>query len=82
MRGDRNYIVKLRPPLDAFAGSRSGQVVSGVPASRQRDHAQEGRHRLGARHIEAHYRNARRQNLGGVAAWPRFYLRIHIAGAR
>jgi len=33
----------------------AGQAVSGVPAGRQRDHPQEGRHRLGARHIEAHH---------------------------
>ena len=30
-------------------------LVSGVPAGRQCDHPQEGRHRLGAGYIEAHH---------------------------
>ena len=42
---------------------RSGQAISGIPAGRQCDHPQEGWHRLGARHIETHHRDARRQNL-------------------
>ena len=43
---------------------RSDKVISGVPAGRQCHHQEERRHRLGARHIEAHYRNARRKDLG------------------
>ncbi len=45
---------------------RSGQAFSGVSASRQCDHAQKGRHRARPRHIEAHHRDARRQNLARV----------------
>ena len=43
---------------------RSGQAVSAVPAGRQCNHAQERGHRFGPRHIEAHHRDARRQDLG------------------
>src|SRR5262249_13369249 len=43
----------------------------------QRDHPQEGWHRPRARHIEAHHRDARRQDLGRVAAWARLHVRIH-----
>ena len=43
---------------------RPGQAVPGVPAGRQFDHAQEGRHRPGARHLEAHHRDARRAKSG------------------
>ena len=55
------------------AGHRAGhlicgpsQAVSGVSAGRQCHHQDEGRHRLGARHIEAHHRDARRKDLGRV----------------
>ena len=61
---------------------RSGQAISGVPAGRQCDHAQEGRHRLGARHIETHHRDARRQNLGRVPGRPGFDVFLHGSGSR
>jgi signal transduction histidine kinase len=61
---------------------RSGQAVSGVPAGQQCDYPQEGWHRLGACHIEAHHRNAWRTDLGRVAARPRLDIRIHTAGRR
>ena len=41
-------------------------------------HPQEGRHWSGTGHIEAHRRNARRQNLGRVAGGSRFDICVHL----
>src|SRR5262249_34548169 len=41
-----------------------------------------GRHRLGAGHIEAHHRDARRQDLGRVTAWPRVDVCLHASSDR
>ena len=46
---------------------RPGQAVPGVPAGRQFDHPREGRHRAWAGDLQAHHRNARRDDLGRVA---------------
>jgi signal transduction histidine kinase len=62
--------------------SAADQIVSGVPAGRQCDYTQEGRHRLGACYIQAHHRDARRQNLGRVAAWARIHFRVHPSDRR
>jgi signal transduction histidine kinase len=40
---------------DTGPGISAAEAVSRVPAGRQCDHTQEGRHRLGACHIEAHH---------------------------
>jgi hypothetical protein len=44
--------VSVRDTRPRHLRCRPGQAVSGVPAGRQRDHPQEGRHRLGACHIK------------------------------
>ena len=61
---------------------RPGQVVSGVSAGRQCYHQEEGRHRPGAGHIEAHHRDAWRQNLGRVAGRPRLDVCVYAPGRR
>ena len=55
-------------------GCRSGQAVSGVSAGRQSKDPQEGGHRTGAGHIQAHHRDAWRANLDRVAARSRVRL--------
>ena len=61
---------------------RSGQAVPGVSAGRQCHHAQEGRYWPGARDIQAHRRDARRQNLGRVTSWQRLDVFLHRPGSR
>src|SRR5262249_20279470 len=43
---------------------------------------QERRHRARACYIEAHHRDARRQNLGRVTAWARLHFCVHASGHR
>ena len=46
---------------------RPEEAVPGIPAGRQFDHQEEGRHRPRARHLQAHHRDARRPHLGRIA---------------
>ncbi len=43
---------------------------------------EEGWYRLGTRNIEAHHRDARRENLGRVTTWPRLDVCVQSAGDR
>ena len=68
-QGERDQ--RLIQPLGARyrPGNRrdgSGQAVPGVPAGRQFHHQEERRHRSRARHLQAHHRTARREDLGRV----------------
>ena len=59
-----SFNVSVRDTGPGISRGRSGQAVPGVSAGRQFDHPQEGRHRPGAGHLQAHHRDARRKNLG------------------
>ena len=57
----------------------SGAHLRGVPAGRQLEHPQEGRHRPGAGDRQAHRRAARRPRLGGIQPWRGLDLLLHPA---
>ena len=61
---------------------RPGQAVPGISAGRQSKHPKEGGHRTWSRHLKAHRRDARRADLDGVAARPRFDLFCHAPRPR
>src|SRR6266496_399254 len=60
---------------------RSGQDFRGVPAGRQLDHAPEGRHRSRPVDRQAHHRDARRADLGGIRAGQGIDVLFHTSGA-
>ena len=72
--------VSARHRAGHFRG-RPGQAVPGVSAGREPDDPQEGGHRTGARHIEAHRRDARWADLDGVAARTGVDLLCHASGS-
>jgi signal transduction histidine kinase len=77
-----SFYVSVRGHWTRHFCFRSGQAVSRIPAGRQRHYPQEGWYRLGARHIETHHRDARRTDLGRVAAGPRLYVCFYASGDR
>ena len=70
---DGAFQVSVRDTGPGISVADQAKLFSGVPASRQRHHAQERRHWLGARDIETHYRNAR---------WAKSGSNCCLAGAR
>src|SRR6266498_2322477 len=60
---------------------RSGQDLRGVPAGRQLDHANEGRHRARPIDCQAHRRDARRADLGRIRARQGIEVLFHASGA-
>src|SRR5262249_20319221 len=71
--GERQWIVSRRRARHRprNLGGRSAETVPGIPAGRQFHHQEEGRHRPGACDLQAHYRDAWRQNRSrvGRGAW-------------
>src|SRR5262249_14647743 len=61
-----------------FAG-RSGEAFPGVSAGRQFDYTKERRHRSGIGDLEAHRRDARRQDMGGLRCGAGIHVFTHAA---
>ena len=56
-------VVDTGPGISA---ADQAQAIPGIPAGRQFHHQEKGRHRAGARDLQAHHRNARRKDLARI----------------
>ena len=74
------FRVAVRDSGPGIAVSRSGENLRGVPAGRQHVDAREGRHRIGARDLQAHRRNAWRAHFGRFRARQGVDLHDQAAG--
>ena len=61
--GNGSFELSVRDTGPGISVVRPGQAVPGVSAGRESKDPQEGGHRTGARHIQAHHRDAWRANL-------------------
>ena len=84
-----SFNVAVRDTGPGISASRPGQDFRGVPAGRQFEHQEEGRHRARLGHRQAHHRDAWRPHLGRSRArgrarpsHSRFRSRSTTGGAR
>ena len=76
---DGAYNLAVRDTGPGISEADQAEAVPGIPAGRQFDHQDEGRHRPGARHFQANRRDARRPNLGRVPARPGLDIFTHAS---
>jgi CheY-like chemotaxis protein/GAF domain-containing protein len=79
---DGRFLVSVSDTGPGIAPGRSAEDLRGVPAGRQLQHAQEGRHRPRSVDLPADPRAAPGSHRGRVEPGPGLHLLVHAAGAR